>query len=37
MNSLLAKLHYKSLCVKDLILKFCLDFFQISASYVKNF
>ena len=32
-----AKLRHKSLCVKDLIVKFCLDFLQIFASFVKKF
>ena len=37
LNSLAAKLHYKSLFVKDLIVKFCLHFFHKNASFVKNF
>jgi hypothetical protein len=37
LNSLVAKLHHKSLCVKDLNVKFCLHFFHKNASFVKNF
>lgn len=37
LNSLAAKLRHKSLCVKDLNVKFYLDFLQIFASFVKKF
>ena len=37
LNSLAAKLHHKSLCVKDLNVKYCLHFFHKNASFVKNF
>ena len=37
LNSLTAKLHYKSLSVKDLIVKFYLDFFHKNAIFVKKF
>ena len=37
LNSLAAKLHHKLLCVKDLNVKFYLDFFHKNASFVKNF
>ena len=36
-NYLAAKLRHKSLCVKDLIVKFCLQNIQKNASFVKNF
>ena len=36
LNSLAAKLRHKSLCVKNLNVKFCLDFLQIFASFVKK-
>ncbi len=32
-----AKLQYKALCVKDLIVKFCLQNIHKNASFVKNF
>jgi hypothetical protein len=34
---LFAKLHHKTLSVKDLNVKFYLDFFHKNASFVKNF
>ena len=37
LNSLAAKLRHKSLCVKDLNVKFYLDFFHKNAIFVKNF
>ena len=37
LNSLAAKLRYKLLSVKDLNVKFYLDFFHKNASFVKNF
>ena len=37
LNSLVAKLHHKSLCVKDLNVKFYLDFFHKNAIIVKIF
>ena len=37
LNSLAAKLRYKSLCVKDLIVKFCLQNIHKNAIFVKKF
>jgi len=37
LNSLVAKLHHNSLFVKDLNVKFYLDFFHKNASFIKNF
>lgn len=37
LNSLAAKLHHNFITVKDLIVKFYLDFFHKNASFVKNF
>jgi hypothetical protein len=34
---LFAKLHHNFITVKDLIVKFYLDFFHKNASFVKNF
>lgn len=37
LNSLAAKLHHDFITVKDLNVKFYLDFFHKNASFVKNF